>query len=252
MNAYRTALVSLLTILSGCTTNIQSNPARTATEEMLLSTASDRAAAKLAPYVPKYATVFIDSTNFEGTDSKYAIASIRSHLLQRGIHLVDDKKNATTIIEIRAGALSTDRKTFMIGIPSFNIPVPMASAPLTFPQVALYGYEEQKGVAKFAFAGYNAKTGRVVSVQDPQYGFAHNTKRTVLIFISWQDSDYVPDSVSEEAKEEEKRRNANPPSSEPHMEINTDALTAPDGSSGTSPNQSAPPPRNIMPPSTLR
>lgn len=45
----------------------------------------------------------------------------------------------------------------MIGIPQFNLPIPLSSAPLTFPEIALYGSQEQKGVAKIAATGYDAK-----------------------------------------------------------------------------------------------
>jgi hypothetical protein len=188
----------LLLTLSNCTTTVESNPARTATEQMLLSTASDRAAENLAPEIPKGKKVFVDNTNFEGTDSKYAIASIRSHLLARGIHLVEDKKTADVIIETRAGALSTDRRTFIVGIPQFNLPIPLASAPLAFPEIALYGTDEQKGVAKFAYAAYDAKTRTLVAIQEPQYGFSRNTKKTVLLFISWMDTDYMPKDAEKE------------------------------------------------------
>lgn len=195
--------LALLT-LSNCTTIVQTNPARTATEEMLISTASDRAAAKLAPDIPKGKKVFVDNTNFEGTDSKYAIASIRSHLIEQGIHLVDDKKTADVIIETRAGALSTDRSTFIIGIPQFNLPIPLASAPLAFPEIAIYGKDEQNGVAKFAYVAYDAKSSALVAIQEPQYGFAHNIRKTVLLFFSWLDTDYMPNDA---ANEEEKNVN---------------------------------------------
>ncbi|HEU5048419.1 MAG TPA: DUF6655 family protein [Rickettsiales bacterium] len=185
----------LLFALGACTTNVQTDPARTATEELLLSTASERAAAKLAPEIQPGAKVFVDNSNFEGTDSKYAIACIRSRLLQLGARLVDDKKNADIVVETRAGALSTNRRTFMVGIPQFNIPVPFASAPLPFPEIALYGTEEQKAVAKFGVTAYDTKKGALVSAQDPQYGFSHNTKKTLLIFVSWRDSDYLPENA---------------------------------------------------------
>ena len=206
---------------------VQSNPVRTATEEMLISTAADRAAEKLAPQIPSNKTVFVDNTNFEGTDSKYAIASIRSHFIQRGIHLVDDKKTADIVLETRAGALSTDRKSFMIGIPQFNLPIPLASAPLTFPEIALYGKDEQKGVAKLAYVAYDAKKSALVAIEEPKYGFSHNTKKTVLVLISWTDSDYIP----ENAEKEKVMRNDDPEKeAKPHMEVNENGYSPPTSS----------------------
>jgi hypothetical protein len=188
----KTVLIIICLGLAACTTPATSNPSRTATEEMLISTAADRAAAKLSLTVPQNTPVFIDASNFEGTDSKYAIGAIRSSLLRQGARLVGDKKDADMIIEIRAGALSTDRKETLVGIPSFNVPIPLTSSPLTFPEIAIYKEDDQIGVAKFASASYDAKSGAYAGSQDPQYGFAHNKMQTVMIFFSWGSNDSLP------------------------------------------------------------
>ncbi|MBB3104928.1 DUF6655 family protein [Azomonas macrocytogenes] len=183
---------SLLLSLSGCTNLEESNPPRTATEELLISTAAERAARKLKLKLPSGGKVFVDTTNFEGTDSKYTIAAIRSHLLSRGVRLADDKGSADTIVELRADALSTDRINFVVGIPSFNLPMPLSSSPISIPQLALYGEHGQKGVASFAATSYNAKTGAYIDAQQPQFGYSHNNKTTLLFFFSWINNDTIP------------------------------------------------------------
>jgi hypothetical protein len=190
--------ILLLLCLSNCTTVATSNPPRTATEEMLISTAAERASSRLSIQIPQNTKVFIDSGNFEGTDSKYAISAIRGRLLQKGLLLVDDKKNADVIVEIRSGALSIDHKTFLIGIPQFNVPVPFASAPLTFPEIAFYSSDAQKGVAKFADSAYYVKQGTLAAEDDPQYGFSYNTKKTAMIFVSWTETDAMPENAIDE------------------------------------------------------
>ncbi len=212
MLKYTALLTGLLIGLAGCSTNVESNPPRTATEELLISTAAEHAAEKIAVQLPPHAAIFIDNSNFEGTDSKYAMGTIRTALFKQGMRLVDDKKKADVIIETRAGALSIDRNTFLIGIPSFNVPIPFTQSPLAFPQIALYGEEVQKGVAKFAVTGYDAKKGTLVSAQDPQYGFAHKTEKTVMIFVSWTDSNTLPKGVEEEDDETKE------PAEAPHPE----------------------------------
>jgi hypothetical protein len=208
-------LIFVVLGLNGCSTTAQSNPARTATEQLLVSTAAEHAANKLALLLPPNSAAFMDNTNFEGTDSKYAIATIRTSLLKQGIRFVDDKKTADVIIETRSGVLSTDRNTFLVGIPSFNIPIPFASVPLPFPQIALWGEAEQKGVAKFAITSYDAKKGTLVSAQDPQYGFSHRTEKTLLIFISWVDSNALPANI--DASDDENKDMAEP--QKPHPEF---------------------------------
>ena len=106
--------------------------------------------------------------------------------------LVADRKDAQVVVEARSGALSNDQQNFLIGIPSFNIPVPFASGTLPFPELALYADNDQKGVAKFALTGFDAKTGALIDAQDPQYGFADNEHKTLLFLISWSKTDAIP------------------------------------------------------------
>ncbi len=188
----RKILILVLIALAACTTNVTTNPPRSAMEELLISTAADRAAQNLALQIPKGTKVFVDAGNMDGTDSKYAIAAIHDSLLRQGANLVGEKKDAQKIIEIRAGALSTDQKQFLIGIPQFNVPIPLSSGPLTFPEIALYKDEEQNGIAKLGMTSYDAKTGALAASQEPQFGYAHSNENTILIFYSWKGNDVIP------------------------------------------------------------
>jgi len=198
-------LTGCLLLAAGCTTIKQSDPPRTAEEEMLISSAADRAAVQLSLEIPKGTKAFIDTTNFEGTDSKYAIGAIRGELLEKGVVLADDKKSADIIVEIRSGALSTDNKEVFVGIPSFTVPIPFASTGLSTPELALYKSADQKGVAKFAANAYDgSKHIYEIPAQDLEYGFSHDTKYTVLLFISWEDNDSAPDEDSGPSLTEQK------------------------------------------------
>ena len=117
MNRRLRLCLSVTLALFGCTTERQTDPARTATEQLLISTAADRAANKLALQIPRNSQVFVDAADFEGVDSKYAIAAIRAHLIENGAKLVDDRAKADTIVEIRAGALSVNQDQMLVGIP---------------------------------------------------------------------------------------------------------------------------------------
>ena len=180
-----TALLAVL--LSGCVTERETDPPRTATEQLLISTAADRAAESLTLDLGPQRKAFLDATNFEGLDGKYAIAAIRSSLLKKGTRFVGDKKDADTIIEIRAGALSIDKHDMLVGIPSVDIPIPLAGQFGT-PEIALYKSEEQEGVAKFAATAYDAKDGRFLGESTPPLGRSQIKKR-VLLVVSWTEDD---------------------------------------------------------------
>ncbi len=184
-------VIAALGVLAGCTTDRETSPQRTATEQLMLSTAADRAAEQLTFGMPKGTKVFVDSTNFDAYDGKYAIAKIRSRVLESGANLINEKEQADAILEIRSGALSTDDHTFIVGIPSFQIPIPFAGE-LTFPELALFKKGTEKGVAKFAAVGYDAKTGALIHSSDAKYGFSTQTEWVVLLLVSWKNDDFRP------------------------------------------------------------
>ena len=179
--------------LCGCTTERQSNPDRTATEQLLISTAGERAASKLATQMPVGGKVFVDATNFEGVDAKYAIAAIRAHLLEHGSQLVDDKGKADNIVEIRAGALSMDQNALLIGVPQMTLPIPLAGQFQT-PEIALFKRDRRLGLAKFAAVGYSASDGRMVASSEPEYGDSYETHWLVLLLFGWTTSDTGPEN----------------------------------------------------------
>jgi hypothetical protein len=196
------SMALLAVLLSGCTTARETDPQRTATEQLLISTAADRAAAAMSLDVGPDRKCFLDATNFEGIDGKYAVAAIRSSLLKKGTRFVPDQKQADTIIEIRSGALSINKSNTLVGIPSVDLPIPLTQE-FSTPEIALYKSEEQEGVAKFAATAYDAKDGDFLGESNPPLGRSH-IKRRVLLFVSW-----IEDDVNAEAaagKPQESRR----------------------------------------------
>ena len=186
--------------LAACSSAKESSPPRTASEQLMLSTAAERAAdrvaARVAVDMPKGSKLFIDATNFEGTDGKYAIAAIRDRLLRVGGRLAKDRDSADLVVEIRAGALSMNDEQTLVGIPRFDVPVPLAG-PVTFPEIALFKKRQRTGIAKFGATGYGAEDGAYVASSDLQYGLSRETEWVVLLFISWTTNDYVPEAVAE-------------------------------------------------------
>jgi hypothetical protein len=190
----RSSVIVMLSILAlgACTTARQTNPQRAATEQLLISTAADHGADALDLAIPRGSRIFVDASNFDGYDNKYAIGAIRDHLLKRGYRLAADKGGADTVVEIRAGALSVDEKTTLVGIPSFDIPVPLSSGAIKTPEIALYKRAELLGVAKLAATGYDAKDGSLIASSDPKLGFSYVRRWVVALLISWTTDDLLP------------------------------------------------------------
>ncbi|MGH6984657.1 MAG: DUF6655 family protein [Stellaceae bacterium] len=183
--------VTLAFLLASCTTMRQTEPQRTATEEMLISSAADRAVGELKLDVNGKA-VFVDASNYKGLDAEYTIAAVHALILKDGARLTADRKVADLVVEMRNGAQSIDKREFLIGIPSFDVPIPLAGS-LTFPEIALYSRKEDIGVSKLTVADYSNATGASIGASGPVYGFSHDRQYKVLLFIGWKTQDFRPD-----------------------------------------------------------
>jgi hypothetical protein len=158
---------------SGCTTMRQTDPARTATEQLLLSTAADRAVEEvtLAQFANK--KVFLDTNYFDSYDSKYAIGAIRDALSRAGALLMAESKDSEITIEARSGALSTDDRTYLLGLPAMGVPIPLAGTVST-PELALYKSSKQSSTAKFAVLAYMTQSREHVFSSGSMVGKAYN------------------------------------------------------------------------------
>ncbi|MDB5978676.1 MAG: hypothetical protein JWR07_5436 [Nevskia sp.] len=191
---------ALLLSIAGCATYRQTDPPRTATEELLVSTAVDHAVDQIKLPLPADSKVFVD-TQYYDTDGvvlpKYTIAAVHDQLLRQGAHLMSDRKDADVVVELRSGAQSIDYSTFLIGIPSFPLPIPFAGT-LTFPEIAFFKITRQIGVSKLALTGFTQKEGGLVASSGPEYG--QSQRKTVMaLFVSWTDSNLLPPEKHDEA-----------------------------------------------------
>jgi hypothetical protein len=197
-------LLLVLAGVAGCSSQRESQPARTASEQLLISSAVDHALDRLNVDIPTGTRIWVNADNFDGYDQKYAVGAIRDHLLRRGALLVTDKAQADTIVEIRSGALSTDENDMLIGIPSMALPVPFVGATST-PELSLLKRSNDKGVAKIGVTAYDAKTGALApySPGQPAYGFSKRTRWVVFSLIDWSNSNTLPENVEDESGADE-------------------------------------------------
>lgn len=190
---FRALFIAAIAVsLAACSGARETEPARSATEQLLFSSAMDRVSEALALEIRKETKVYVEEKYVEGTDTKYLLATIRDRVLRAGGMLVPSREAADLVLEPRVGAASVDRKTFLFGIPGFPIPVPLAG-PLQFPELALFKRDRQQGVVKLALTSYDAKTGGLHQSTDPVFGFSERTEWVALLFIHWQDNNLVPE-----------------------------------------------------------
>jgi hypothetical protein len=180
-------LVSASFLLGGCTTNKTTDTVRSATEQLLLSTATDHAlqSANFAAFANR--KVFLDITYFDSYDSKYAVGTIRDALSRSGAILEDNATNSDIIIEARSGALATDNSQSLFGLPSLGIPVPLAGA-LQTPEIAFYKADKQRSKAKIALLAFARESREHVYSSGPLDGKSYD-KHFRFLFVAWIHTD---------------------------------------------------------------
>ena len=156
-------LFTLLMFAAGCGTTRWTDTSRTATEQLLLSSAIDTAINNIdfSPLAGK--DVYFDATYLNGiTDEKYVVSSLRQHMLAYGCSLKETRAEAEYVIEARAGVVGTNRHDLMLGIPSFNLPTTIPGVPSAIPEVPFAKSTSQKGVAKIAVFARHRESGVAV------------------------------------------------------------------------------------------
>lgn len=200
---YRIRRLLLLSIvgfgLAGCSTSHVTTPARSATEQLLISTAADQAAERLAGKLAVQGSIYVDSAGVEGYDTKYAVSAVRDALLRHGAAMAENRDKAATIVELRVGALSVDSESSLLGIPSIDIPMPVGGSSST-PEISLFKKELTQGVAKIAATAYDRNSGTLVSSSGPQYGFSNRAEWVLLLMLSWDTNDLLPPDTRPDPK----------------------------------------------------
>lgn len=151
--------------LVGCGTTRTTDTTRTATEQLLISDAIDRAVQEIdfQPLVGQ--SVFLDDSRLDDiVDRNYLVSTVRQHLLASGCILCDDRAEAEFIVEARVGAIGTDRSDLLFGIPATNVPqiLPIQAGPQAIPEVPLAKRRDQRGIAKVSVFAYHRQTGMPV------------------------------------------------------------------------------------------
>lgn len=158
--------LALIGSSTGCGTTHWSDTARTATEQMLISDAIDKAVSGIDFTVLASRNVYLDTKFISGTvDEKYIVSTLRQHMLASGCVIRETIDDAEFVVELRSGAVGTNRHQVLLGIPQTNL-MPGQSlfpmAPQSIPEISLLKRTGQQGVCKIAVFAYNRQTGHPV------------------------------------------------------------------------------------------
>lgn len=176
------ALAACALQLAGCGTTRSSDTTRTATEQLLISDAIDRAVQTVHFQTLAGQSVYLDDSRLgDVVDRNYLVSTLRQHLLASGCALRDQRDQADFVVEARAGAIGTDRNDLLFGVPSMNVPqiMPLQPIPAAIPEVPIAKRRDQRGIAKIAVFAYHRETGTPVW----QSGAAHQESSANDVWI---------------------------------------------------------------------
>lgn len=182
---YLTCTLYLLCIpaLVGCANVRVTNPARTATEQFLLSQAAIEAVNGFSFQALFGRKVFVDSSHFAPTEKEFVLGELRAALLQQGVQIMRVQDDAEIIVELRSSGVGIDRYENLVGIPPLAAPAGAAAAgaggatsgsvsTLITPELAINKNIRQYAFASIAYVAYWQETGEVVASEGPSVGKA--------------------------------------------------------------------------------
>ena len=179
---------------TGCATIRVTDPARTATEQFLMSQAVSRALQQLNVDALRDRKVWVETGYFTGAEKvnvngeerqrlfttpeqAFATGELRERLLIAGARVVADRKDADVVLEVRSGGIGVDRLDNLIGVPAIVLgnalggsTVGSSGVPVSTPEIALYKNTRQRGFASISFVAYRADTGEYLTSSGPYIG----------------------------------------------------------------------------------
>lgn len=186
-------LLLLLSLTTGCATIRVTDPPRSATEQFLMSQAVTAALRQLNVDALRDRKVWVETGYFTGAEQvivngevrqrlfttpeqAFAAAELRERLLMGGARIVQEKKLADVIVEVRSGGIGIDRLENLIGVPASVLggvgigSSSSANLPIAIPEIALYKNTRQRGFASVSFVAYRADTGEYLTSSGPYIG----------------------------------------------------------------------------------
>lgn len=161
-------LLLLLLGVAGCSGQIRdTTTARTSTEMLLVSSAAERAIARLDTTVFTGQRVLLHTGYLACIDRPFVLSCLRAHLVRSGAALVDAPEEADAVLEVRCGTLAIWQGSFTLGLPA--LPIGWTGVMVETPPFGL-GFDSMQGWALLEAYATDPRTGRVLWVSDPLWG----------------------------------------------------------------------------------
>lgn len=149
--------------LLGCGTTKWSDTGRTATEQLLISSAMDSVLDDFDFSPLSGRKVFIKDEGVASTDKGYLLSLLRQQLAANGVFIQEKKDDAEYILEVSTGAVGTNRYDLMYGVPETSVPAVLTLGTATsIPEIPFVKRTDQKAQIKLTMWAYHKETGAII------------------------------------------------------------------------------------------
>lgn len=166
-------IVAALLSTVGCSTMKESHTARTGIEQLLISSATDRALDQVDLRPIAGGKVYLETKYLDCTDKNYIIVAMHQRLLQNRCELVEKPEDAQVIVEVASGGVGTDGTELFVGVPEIPLPPP---SPISVPKLSIMERKRSIGTAKLTVVAYDAQSR--AAVINSGYALARSDHRT--------------------------------------------------------------------------
>lgn len=184
--------LALALLAAACASTSETYPSRTATEQLLMARAADRAVEGLTLPIPTGSRVFVDDVYFRAENAPYAVSAIRAALSDAGYALAPSKAEADAVFELRAGALSLEQMRRVVGLPDMRVPINDTFNVVSIPELSIYSRRDRVGVAEFSGFLYEPRTGAPLGAVVPMTGQFRIRSHKLLMIVAWGQQSIQP------------------------------------------------------------
>ena len=177
-------------LLSGCADPKVTNTGRNAIEQLLLTTAVDRSAAKLDfRMLAKEKVRFDYSLLATQVDKNYVQAALESGVSAAGAIIALKPEEAQYVLRPVCATLATDDNKIVFGTPQLPIPIPDMSLSIVIPELPIFKRVRRVGVCKLYVEILDAKSNKQLRITGPVISQSINTNWVVL-FLPFATRDF--------------------------------------------------------------
>ena len=157
---------------------------RSPLEQLLLSQAIERSAAKATLGLPEGTRVILDSSGLS-EDHRFVADAVEGWLGRQGLAIREEGDEAQYRLRLIVQSVGNDQDIDFFGM----LATKSMWIPVALPEIALYKKVRDEGFARLYFDIFEAANGRYVRSTSPVDGEVQQTRYTLFVVFKWRRTD---------------------------------------------------------------